>query len=1069
MKRRTSWHLLLVTLWSLPFISPLLRWSSVPCTHDGHLHYHRVAAIRHMWENGLLFSRWMPDLAFGYGYPFFLYREPLPLYATHFLHLLGLPLPTATNLFYILCILAAGIFTFLWVRDLFGAPAGFLSAIAYMSAPYQLVDALVRGNQVESTALAIFPFLLWAGRRYVMGVGGRGSGAGRWFLATVGGLIVLGLSHNISLLLFTPTLAVYLVFVAWVEGRKTEEGGRMTDDGRGGRARLGFYASATSTFRAISPSLARIALVFALGLGTTSFYTAPAVLEIGEVTLSQSTTSRNNDFHFNFTSLDEIFAPVTPEDPSLINPPLPFRLGWVPAGLALIGLTTLAFNKNREQRAHIILMAIGTVGFLLFSLPISLPLWENLPLVEFIQFPWRLVGRAALPVALLAGASTYYFGFWIGDFGLGRPRTTHHAPRTMHLLRIVYCVLPVLLFVETVPNLYPNMCTEALFPNIGSVHEYEHVTGLVGVDPEGSYFPRTVQRRPAGSPLEADYEADRTPQRFDSTQLPAGAELINVKYGHNTAIIELDTPMPFTAQYQTYAFPGWVVRINGERVPVIPSVPLGLMTFDVPAGHHTITVDWELTPLRAIFGATSVLSLVGIVVVVRRGDGGRKTEDGRVAAGRWSLNTEHWSLNTGRWLLVIGVMVVAAKWLVVDRVESSLRRVTLPPVAHPAGLTAGELRFQGFNLSRDVVPAGETFDIDLAWVTVGNPAGAYQSNIWLEDENGLLWSDKETHRPRIYETAPPTFDWQPGQWAWDSREVQVLSGTPPGRYNIVLTTFTLDDLQPLTLIDSAGARVGPTAIIGHIDVIVPDEPPEFTPQHSLEASFSNQTLLGYNQDRTEAAPGEPVLLTLFWENTAHLTDFVHVPTFWLRTEAGETVTQLFLPIGYPNWQPTERARNQELLRLPASLESGNYQFYADSTPLGTINVTAPPRLLDLPEYDVSLNISFADQLTLVGYTIAPSPNLSLSLIWQGEAEMTTSYRVFVHVLDSSGQIVAQSDGEPAGWTRPTTGWIPGEYIVDNHELAVPAGDYHFRVGVYDPATNLRLNIDSESDFVTIMP
>lgn len=1076
MKKHSLWQLLLVTLWGMPIVSPLLRWGMVPCTHDGHLHYHRVAAIRHMWENGLLFSRWMPDLAFGYGYPFFLYREPLPLYATHFLHLTGLTLPVATNVFYVLCILAAGWFTFLWVRDVLGAPAGFISAIAYMTAPYQLVDALVRGNQVESTALALFPFLLWAGRRYMVAGGRWPLAASGWFLATVGGLIALGLSHNISLLLFTPTLAIYLMVVAWGQGR--EEGRReKEEERRGGIARLqsmseqaAFIPRYLARFRVALTRLrlGRIILLFGLGLGATSFYTAPAVLEIGEVTLSQSTTSRNNDFHFNFTTVSEIFAPVTPEDPSLINPPLPFRLGWGPAGLALIGLTTLLFNHNRQQRAHLILMAVGAATFLVLSLPISLPLWENLPLVEFIQFPWRMVGRAALPVAFLAGASTHYWRLGIGDWRLDTPRTAHYA------LRASFCLLPILLFVETIPNLYPSQCPEGSFPTIGAVHEYEHNTGLVGVDPEGSYFPRTVQRRPAGSPLEANYQAGQTPQRFDTTQLPAGATLTRAHYGNNTATIELHTPTPFTAQYLTYAFPGWVVRLDGERVPITPSVPLGLMTFAVPAGQHTLTINWELTPLRAVFGATSVLSLMGIVVVARRGDGRRKTEDG-VAASGWRLAASNqlpptpYPLSTIRWLLVVGLVVIGAKWLVVDRVESPLRRVAGPTVAHPAGLRANELQLSGFNLSRVVVPAGETFDIDLAWLAVGDPAGEYQSNIWLEDENGLLWSHKETQRPRIYETAPPTFDWQPGQWAWDSREVQVLSGTPPGRYNLILTTFTLADLQPITLTSAEGERLGPTTRIGHIDVTVPDQPPKFTPQHPLEVPLTDQTLLGYNQDRTEAAPGDPLLLTLF--SVHHAPFAMHHAQFslFLRNEAGQTAQTWTLPAGYDNWQANDPVRNQHLLRLPAGLESGNYQFYIDNTPLGTLTITAPPRTLTLPDHENPLNVPFGDELTLVGYTISQSSGLSLALIWQGQTEMLTSYRVFVHVLDESGQIVAQSDGEPAGWTRPTTGWIPSEYISDIHNLSLPEGNYQFRIGVYNPLTSQRLLTDEANDFIIINP
>ncbi|HFQ94572.1 MAG TPA: hypothetical protein ENK32_11215, partial [Anaerolineae bacterium] len=147
------WHLGLVTLFGLPLLTSLMRWTAVPCTHDGHLHYNRVAAMRYAWENGLYFTRWLPDLAFGYGYPFFVYREPTPLYLVLWPHLLGLPLPAATNLFYALMILAAGWFMYLWVRDIFGGRAGLVAAVAYMAAPYVLVDALIRGNAPESLAL----------------------------------------------------------------------------------------------------------------------------------------------------------------------------------------------------------------------------------------------------------------------------------------------------------------------------------------------------------------------------------------------------------------------------------------------------------------------------------------------------------------------------------------------------------------------------------------------------------------------------------------------------------------------------------------------------------------------------------------------------------------------------------------------------------------------------------------------------------------------------------------------------------------------------------------------------
>ncbi|MGC9336007.1 MAG: hypothetical protein ACP5JJ_17830, partial [Anaerolineae bacterium] len=46
------------------------------------------------------------------------------------------------------------------------------------------------------------------------------------------------------------------------------------------------------------------------------------------------------------------------------------------------------------------------------------------------------------------------------------------------------------------------------------------------------------------------------------------------------------------------------------------------------------------------------------------------------------------------------------------------------------------------------------------------------------------------------------------------------------------------------------------------------------------------------------------------------------------------------------------------------------------------------------------------------------------------------------------------DGIPSDWSRPTTGWLPGEYIIDLHSLTVPGeasgGPYAVLAGLYVP-------------------
>jgi hypothetical protein len=1015
------WAPWLVVLLGSPVVTPLLRWSAEPCTHDGHLHYHRIAAMAHAWHSGLYLSRWLPDVAFGFGYPFFVFREALPLYLSLIPHLLGLPLPAAMNLFYALCILGGGVFMYLWVRDIFGPASGIVSAVAYMAAPYVLVDALVRGNNPESLALALLPFLAWAGRRFIL----RGDRV--HFLAASLGLAVLALSHNISVLIFSAVYPVYLLGAGWL-------------------ARL--------PRRAL---IQRTALIVALGLAAGAFYTLPALAELDQITISQSVTTRNNDFRFNFTTLAEILAPVNPEDPGLLNPPLLLRLGWAPAFLAILGLAGAAVLSSRQARGHIVMMVAAAAIFLFASSEASSILWERLPLVAYIQFPWRLVGRAALPVAFLAGVPVAAAGQIL-------------ASRFRHASTLVGGLFAGALLLEAMPGLYPAYCPSPAYPTISQVHDYERATGMVGVDPEGSYFPKTVQERPKGSPLEADYRAGRMPQRFDLAVLPEATALVSADYRPTSARIVVEGSEPFQARYLSFDYPGWTVTIDGQRVEAWPSDAEGLLTFDVPGGRQEIHVRWARTPLRAWAAVFSGLALLAVVAVILS-PGLRLSQ----TVGQESASAADQSPLPLISLLVfvfVALAILGGKLLIVDHLETPWRRPLGPSVSYPVRLEAAELGLEGFNLNRATVAAGESFDIDLAWRVLRAPRADYQSNVWLQGPEGLIWSDKETHRPRTHEDTAPTRAWLPGQWAWDSREVQIVAGTPPGTYDIVLTLFDLADLQPRTLVDPSGTVVGPTAVIGQMEVSRPGAPAVLAPQVTLVRSLGGLRLLGYSQDRPAAAPGEQMLLTLFWEMPDEPGPVESQLSLTLLDAAGSPGARWSLPPvrdDYPpaQWQAGERLRGQHALRLPAALPSGRYRFVLDGTAMGQLDVIAPEREFSSPELAKAVAADFEGQAMVVGFSLSPTvpepgAEVTVTLVWRALAEMEHGYRVFVHLLDGGGAIAAQSDGEPADWTRPTTGWLPGEYIVDRHTLYWPADlsleAAAIRTGLYDPHSGQRLNV-----------
>ena len=127
----------------------------------------------------------------------------------------------------------------------------------------------------------------------------------------------------------------------------------------------------------------------------------------------------------------------------------------------------------------------------------------------------------------------------------------------------------------------------------------------------------------------------------------------------------------------------------------------------------------------------------------------------------------------------------------------------------------------------------------------------------------------------------------------------------------------------------------------------------------------------------------------------------------------------------------------------------------------------------------AVNVPFGNDITLEGYTLAPERPfagdvMQLTLFWKTAVSLDTRYKVFVHLLDSDGNLIAQRDSEPGGNLMPTDGWHAGEQIVDNHGLLIPAdapaGTYTIMMGLYEVGgENGRLPIQFEGEVMDALP
>ncbi|MEA3308745.1 MAG: protein kinase, partial [Chloroflexota bacterium] len=121
------------------------------------------------------------------------------------------------------------------------------------------------------------------------------------------------------------------------------------------------------------------------------------------------------------------------------------------------------------------------------------------------------------------------------------------------------------------------------------------------------------------------------------------------------------------------------------------------------------------------------------------------------------------------------------------------------------------------------------------------------------------------------------------------------------------------------------------------------------------------------------------------------------------------------------------------------------------------------------EQRLPLQVNFNNQISLEEalvpqYTFKPGDSVPVTLYWRALQPLHENYVVFTHLTTSAtANPAAQHDSEPGNGTNPTTGWIPGEIIIDPHQVTIPqgtpSGSYQLRVGLYTAEGRLKI-IDS---------
>ena len=775
--------LVLVLLLTLFTAIPLIANPGLPNGPDVLYHSYRVAEMNRSWQHGLLFPRWAEGFYLGYGSPLFHFYASLSYYITSLLHFaFNLGALDALRILLLISLLACSSGMYLFVRRRSGRLGGLIAGLVYVYSPYLMyTEAYARGTYPELLAFAIFPWLLWRADAV------RDKPSGGNILALFLLQVALINAHNLMAVILTGITLAWISFETLIQRFNRE----------------------ASHVNWQSAAWAVVAIL--LGIGASSSFWLPVLIESDSVHLQNLTVAGLLDYRDGLVRLEDLLASPPIHDAGAINGLSELKiLGIAQVALALVGLTSGAWLYLRGFRSHHPQSFLGTVFFALMALlmtlmimPLALPLWDNLRPLQFLQFPWRLLGPVAACLAMLAGLN----GLWLERLDL----------RTRISLSALVIALPI---ITATPLFYvPEWRHQTLDTSIAAYHVEETARRQLGTTFTDEYRPRDVHTVPDPTlHLLRDYADGYPVDKLNRAILPVGASAELLHNSPQSLAWRIAADTAFTAEIYNFYWLGWRAEVDGQQVEITPSAHHGLITFAVPDGDHHVRVFLGSTPARDLADVLSLVSifLIAGIIVLRR--------KRRIAARPyWVVPPLARSgqigliLGGGIAMLFVGVFFQeGTAWL------NSPPGEVIPAQHHRIFTLDEHLQVLGYDLSADVLRPGDHLRLRVYWYALAESDINFSSFLHLST-GGPPHAQVDKMHPggrAISEW------WSPDGYIVDIYDLRLPDDLPAGEYQLIVGLYTCELMPPgdcgngyrPTVRDERGAVIGDSVPLAKIQV-----------------------------------------------------------------------------------------------------------------------------------------------------------------------------------------------------------------------------------------------------------
>lgn len=530
------------------------------CGHDFDFHLVSWLDAANSWRHGIVYPHWTSSANYGAGEPRFIFYSPLTWMLGAALGLI-FSWQAAPVLLTFLILAGTGLATRALAREALTEGAATLAGCAALFSGYALFTAYERTAFAELAGGVWMP-LVWLFALRERNDRGRSS---VWRRGLDGSALPLALAVA-GAWLSNPTVGVMACYL------------------------LAAVALASAMLSRSWAPMIRAAAGAVLGIGLVAAYLVPAAWEQRWVDIHQVTEDAGQTLENNWLFAVHADPTLALHDQVLRTASM-IAMGMI--ALAIGGLVVCRLRGRLPGRPHWwIPLALTPVAVLFLLLPISHPVWNRLPELRFLQFPWRWLVVLEAPMAIFVVAAVW-------------PR----APaRHWRRIAVTAALTAGFLAMTAVSAKWFFQSCDAEDAVAGMLEAYGAGQGFIG---QGEYEPIGADNALVATGLP---DACLVSDPFTVLGvLPAGvqaddaAPVWSAAQGSCKATMRWLTDQPehrvlrglvnsggfLVLRLRSY--PAWRIALNGAQVSRLPRRGDGLIAVPVEKGNVELTIDWSTT------------------------------------------------------------------------------------------------------------------------------------------------------------------------------------------------------------------------------------------------------------------------------------------------------------------------------------------------------------------------------------------------------------------------------------------------------------------------------------------